>query len=56
MLEEIIAHRALSPENVVFVGNETLNGTETDIRETGVKTIQINDVYECNMLLRTISG
>lgn len=54
MLREIMKKHGLSTEDVVFVGNETEHGSEANISELGVKTIQMDDVYECNVLLRTI--
>lgn len=55
MLQEIMKRHNLSIEQVIFVGNETKEGAEANIAELGVRTIQINDVYECNVLLRTLN-
>lgn len=55
MLQEIIKKHGLKTEDVIFVGNETIEGAEANIKETGVRTLQVDDVYECNVLLKTIS-
>jgi len=54
MLFEIMMKQNLKIEDVIFVGNETVDGSEANINEIGVKTIQVDDVYECNILLKTI--
>lgn len=54
MLQEIMKRHSLSAENVIFVGNETEDGAEANIREMGIKVIQVDDIYECNILLKTI--
>lgn len=54
MIQEIMRKHGLNAENVIFVGNETEEGAEATIGETGVRTIQVNDIYECNILLKTI--
>jgi len=54
MLQEIMKKHCLKPEDVIFVGNETIEGAESNIKYTGVRTIQVDDVYECNILLKTI--
>jgi len=56
MLKEIMKKHHLKKEDVIFVGNETEDGAEASIREIGVRTIQVDDVYECNMLLKTINA
>ena len=56
MLQEIMKKHGLQIEDVIFVGNETEEGTEANIKETGVRTLQVDDVYECNMLLRTLNA
>lgn len=54
MLQKIMNKNNLSADQVIFVGNETEEGSESKIKELGVRTIQVNDVYECNILLRTL--
>ena len=54
MLDMIMTRDGLSANQVIFVGNETIKGSEAAIGELGVKMIQTNDVYECNVLLKTI--
>lgn len=56
MIVEIMREQKLNYNEVVFVGNETIDGAEAGIADLGIKTIQVNDVYECNMLLRAIKG
>lgn len=56
MLQEILKANNLNIDQVIFVGNETEEGSEANISELGVRTIQVNDVYECNVLLRTINS
>ena len=55
MLLEILKKQELKTENVIFVGNETEEGAEANIKDAGVRTIQVDDVYECNVLLRTLN-
>lgn len=55
MLQTILSNMSISPSDVVFVGNEVERGAESTISETGVRTLQVNDVFECNVLLRTLS-
>lgn len=54
MLGLIMQRHHLSIDQVIFVGNETEEGAEANIKELGVRTLQVDDVYECNMLLRTL--
>ncbi len=54
MILEIMKKHGLRTEDVIFAGNETEDGAEKNIKETGVRTIQIDDVYECNILLKTL--
>lgn len=56
MLQEILREQGLDKDDVIFVGNETIEGAEATIADLGIKTIQVDDVYECNMLLRTINN
>ena len=56
MLKEIMKKENLKAEQVVFVGNETEKGSEACIAELGVRTIQANDVYECNVLLKMLKN
>ena len=56
MLQKIMKRHELKIENVIFVGNETEDGAEANIKETGVRTLQVNDVYECNVLLKTLNA
>lgn len=56
MIQEIMKKHGLKIEDVIFVGNETEEGAEANIKETGVRTLQVDDVYECNILLRTLNA
>ena len=56
MIQEIMNRHNLKKDDVIFVGNETEEGAEANIKETGVRTIQVDDVYECNVLLRTLNA
>lgn len=55
MLREIMKKHNLGIDQVVFVGNETKEGAEANISELGVRTIQVDDIYECNVLLKTMN-
>lgn len=56
MLQIIMKKHQLGINDVVFVGNETEEGAEANIKELGIKTIQVDDVYECNLLLKTLNA
>lgn len=56
MIQEIMKKHGLKTEDVIFVGNETEEGAEANIKETGVRTLQVDDVYECNVLLKTLNA
>lgn len=48
---EILSAKA---EDVIYVGNETEKGAEANIRELGVRTLQVDHIYECNALLKKL--
>lgn len=54
MIQEILKEQNLRIDDVIFVGNETIEGAEATIADLGIRTIQVDDVYECNVLLRTL--
>lgn len=54
MLREIMKKHGLEAEDVVYIGNETEEGAEANIRELGVKTLQVDDIYACNALLKKL--
>lgn len=54
MLCEILKKQKINKKQVIFVGNETKEGAEANITELGIRTIQVDDVYECNILLKTL--
>lgn len=56
MLKEILERHHLREDEVLFVGNETEQGAEANIKETGVRVVQVDDVYECNVFLRTVNS
>lgn len=56
MLQLIMEKHQLGINDIAFVGNETIEGAEANIRELGIKTIQVDDVYECNLLLKTLNA
>ncbi len=56
MLREILERHHLKADEVLFVGNETEQGAEANIKETGVRVLQVDDVYECNVFLRTVNA
>lgn len=55
MLKKIMKKHGLGQDDVIFVGNETIDGAEANIAELGIRTIQVDDVYECNILLKTLN-
>lgn len=54
MLREIMKKHGLKAEDVIYVGNETEKGAEANIRELGVRTLQVDNIYECNALLKKL--
>lgn len=54
MMKEILKENNLRTDNVIFVGNETIDGAESTIKDLGIRTLQVDDVYECNILLKTL--
>ena len=53
MLEQILIQGKLPYSDVLFVGNELEQGSEKEITAVGIKTLAVNDVFECNSFLRT---
>lgn len=55
MMKLILEKYKLSYSDVLFIGNELEDGSEKDIAEIGIETLQVNDVYECYIFLKTKS-
>ncbi len=53
MVNQIIEKFKLCKDDALFVGNELKKRNEVEIIKIGIHTLQINDVYECNVFLRT---
>lgn len=53
VLEQILIQGKLPYSDVLFVGNELDQGSEKEITAIGIKTLAVNDVFECNSFLRT---
>lgn len=52
-LDHIIKSSEIAKDNFLYLGNELLDGNEVCIRKTGIRTRQIGDVFEMNVLLKT---
>lgn len=53
MLELLIKQKELSMKDILYLGNELDSGNEVEIKSLDLKAIQINDVYEAYMFLKT---
>lgn len=51
-LRKVISQEELEIENILYVGNELDKGNEVCIKNIGLKTLQVNDVFEMNNFLR----
>lgn len=56
MLGLILRQEGFAPDRVVFVGNEVRSGTEEELARLGITAIQVEDPYECNVVIRTIAS
>lgn len=56
MLDEIINKYHLNKKEILYIGNELLEGNDAEIRKLDICTLQVNDVYECNVFLRTLEN
>ena len=53
MMKLIFKQYGIAPEEAVFIGNELKQGSEKGIMKLGITTLQVNDVYECYVYLKT---
>lgn len=53
MMERIFRHSGIDRDDVVFIGNELRAGSEKSIAALGIHTLQVDDVYECYVYLKT---
>lgn len=54
-LRLIIDRMGLNIEDILYLGNEINKGNELCIKNIGVKTIQVNDLFETYIFLKTFS-
>ena len=52
-LKLIIQKEKINEKNIIYIGNELIEGNEACIRDMGVQTLQMNDVFETNVFLKT---
>ena len=52
-LEQIIMNNGLHKEDILYVGNELTQGNDVCIQTAGVRTLQVKDVFETNLFLKT---
>ncbi len=51
----IIAEKEnMSLADILFVGNEVHSGSEAGMEESGIRALQVNDIYECNVFLKVL--
>ena len=51
----IIAEKEnMSLADILFVGNEVHSGREAGMEESGIRALQVNDIYECNVFLKVL--
>lgn len=55
-LKMILEKKNILSTDVLFVGNELLQGSEIEIAKMDITTLQVNDVYECNVFLKTMNA
>jgi len=55
MMGMIFERCGAMPDDAVFIGNELKCGSEKGIVKLGITTLQVNDVYECYVYLKTRS-
>ncbi len=56
MVDEIIHKYHLDRKKVLYIGNELSEGNDAEIRKLDICTLQVNDVYECNVFLKTLEN
>lgn len=55
MLASIIESNGWEPSRILYIGNELQQGNEVCIREMGIPFLQVDDVFEMNLFLKTYS-
>lgn len=53
-VEYIIHQKHYEKDKTIFIGNELLEGNEVGIKNIGIKTLQVKDIYECNVYLKVL--
>ena len=53
-LRLLLAQQNLDFKDIIYLGNEIEYGNETCIKSLNVLSLQVNDVFEMNMLLKTL--
>lgn len=54
-LKHVMSVENWEPNSILYVGNELLKGHETCILNCGVRTLQVEDVFETNLFLKTFN-
>lgn len=52
IIQRLIDKMCIDRSELLFVGNELYQGSEINIRELGIHTLNVRDVYECNVFLK----
>ena len=52
MINKIVKLMNWDRHDIVFVGNELNEGSEMEIKKTGIRTYNVRDVFECNVFLK----
>ncbi len=53
MLDQMLTAEKIDRTHILYIGNEVDCGNEACIRNLALKTLQVDDVFEMNMVLRT---
>lgn len=56
MIDRIIHKYHLCKKEILYIGNELSKGNDAEIRKLDISTLQVNDVYECNVFLKTLGN
>ncbi len=54
MVSIIMERERILPEDLLYVGNELQEGNEKEITGLGIQTLQVRDIYECNVFLKLL--
>ncbi len=54
-LKLVMSTEGWEPDSILYIGNELVKGHEVCIRSCGVHTLQVEDVFETNLFLKTIA-